>query len=223
MVYNTPMNSETPLEQWTRELSGPDPELRCLAAAHLRELGDWRALPALVAALKAPISESLRAWVEPAIATLVQRAAQRSAEAPDPAASARVQARVDALTPRGLGDWPTRASKDVGGLPAFYLPPYLYAVRPDGVVLEIDDDRVFARGEEVTAPLARFALVLHGAVDFPELIELLPPPAPGTRLCTACMGQAWTLHSLRSGHTYPMRCAGCHPSYGWGGFGWVCP
>lgn len=109
----------------------------------------------------------------------------------DAARSAFIQRQIDLLTPgTALGDWPLRVCKgELNALPIDANSVYLWALRPDGVVLCMDHEALNHPTEPETDP-TRLAIVLtRAARQHPELRSLMPAPPPGASTCRACGGE----------------------------------
>jgi len=185
--------------------------LRRAAANTLGELRDRRALLALMRALADPASQDVRPEIVGALRSITAWDTYREPQAPSPEAAAALQRRIDALDPQAPGDWPTRVCKqELNALPLRAGSAlYLWAIRPDGVVLRLDLDALRDASQPETDPLLRFAVVLHGARRYPELQDFIPPPPRNVRPCDACTGTGST---EEAGAT--VECGRCD------GFGW---
>jgi hypothetical protein len=98
------------------------------------------------------------------------------------------------LAERGLDTadsraWPVRVCKErMNALPLDGNQIYLWALRPDGVVLCLDHEAFSHPFEEETDPLKLYAVLQRGAAKHPELREMVPPPPLGVRPCEGCGG-----------------------------------
>ncbi|HSU13395.1 hypothetical protein [Longimicrobium sp.] len=101
----------------------------------------------------------------------------------------RIQQRIDALDTADPRAWPVRVCKEeMNALPLHGNQIYLWALRPDGVVLCLDHESASHHVEEERDPLTLFAVLVQGAKKYPELRQIVPPPPPGTQQCEACGG-----------------------------------
>lgn len=99
-----------------------------------------------------------------------------------------IQRRLTDL-PEEFGAWPVRLSKKkLGALPLHGDQLYLWALRPDGVVLCLDHESASLPVWEESDPLTLYAVLVHGAQRYPELQELVPPRPLGVQECEACLG-----------------------------------
>jgi hypothetical protein len=132
----------------------------------------------------------------------------------DPGAAARIQRLIDSLPIEGEPHWLWRVCREEHNVfPLAGNDVYLWAIRPDGVVLCLDHEAFGVPVEEETDPVKRFAAIVYGARLHPELRELIPEQPEGARLCRSCAGTG-----LQGGEDEPVRsCYGC------GGLGWTGP
>ena len=101
----------------------------------------------------------------------------------------RIQQRIDALDTADPRAWPGRVCKEeLNALPLHGNQIYLWALRPDGVVLCLDHEAFSRPSEPETDPLTLFAVLVQGATKYPELRWLVPAPPEGTRRCEECGG-----------------------------------
>ena len=112
--------------------------------------------------------------------------------APSPELAARIRQWIDELTAKGLQNWLLRTCKELDILPLHATSIYLWALRPDGVVLCMDHEAFRQTTEPETDPLTIYAALAQGARTHPELRELLPGCPTGTRECDLCQGLGWT-------------------------------
>jgi hypothetical protein len=123
----------------------------------------------------------------------------------------RIQQRIDALDAADPRAWPVRVCKEeMNALPLHGNQIYLWALRPDGVVLCLDHESASHHVEEECDPLTLFAVLVQGAKKYPELRQIVPPPPPGTQQCEACGGTG-------SGESWNPPAWGCPRC---GGLGW---
>jgi hypothetical protein len=128
-----------------------------------------------------------------------------------PRLSEAVRRRIDAIEAHGLGGWLARRCKEkLNALPVVGNQVYLWALRPDGVVLRIDHEAFSVPVEEVADPLTLYAVALHAARLFPELREMVPARPEGVEPCRSCGGTG----------TKPETGDGC---LGCSGLGWRTP
>jgi hypothetical protein len=111
---------------------------------------------------------------------------------PSPELSARIQQRIDALqTGSGAIDlsFEHTCREELNALPLHWRSLYLWAIRPDGVVLCVDYEP-FRRPVEPEENLGNICTALyHGARMYPELQELFERVRPeGFRPCDQCGG-----------------------------------
>ncbi len=162
-----------------------DPACVRAAAMSLGQIGDLRALPALIDAWSEPRNRVHARLVEKALIGIAARAAQ-AAPPPMPADLAdRVRALLDAWEP---ADWVGRACKDRGGLPLGGNQIYIWALRPDGEMLCIDHESFAHHTEPETDPRTRFAMMVQVARRHPELRDAIPAPPKDARPCSSCSG-----------------------------------
>jgi hypothetical protein len=111
---------------------------------------------------------------------------------PSPEMSARIQQLIDAL-PRGSGivnaAYARRYKEELNALPLYWRSLYLWAIRPDGVVLCVDYEP-FRRPVEPEENLGNICTALfHGVRKYPDLQELFESVRPeGFQLCDECGG-----------------------------------
>lgn len=104
-------------------------------------------------------------------------------------AAEQIQRLIDALQTEGEGNWLMRLCRErLNALPLAGNSVYLWAIRPDGVVLCLDHEAFSLPVEEETDPVKRFAAIVHGAREHPELCALIPEQPEGARLCRSCAG-----------------------------------
>ena len=123
-----------------------------------------------------------------------------------PELAERIQRHLTDL-PNQLGAWPVRLSKKkLNALPLHGNQIYLWALRPDGVVLCLDHESASLPVWEESDPLTLYAVLVHGAQKYPELQELVPPRPLGVRQCEPCSGTG----VIGGAETAPgcMRCRG---------------
>lgn len=119
-----------------------------------------------------------------------------------PHVARRIQQRVDELQ----GGWPISVSREHGALPLHTDSAlFHWSLRPDGVLLRSDLDSAMNNTEPATDPLVRFAMILRGVGEYPELLELLCPPQNALP-CGFC---------LTTGRTLDFACPRCN------GLGWI--
>lgn len=110
---------------------------------------------------------------------------------PSPELAARIQQWIDELPTEGLQYWLQRVCQELGALPLHGTMIYLWAVRPDGMVLRIDHEAFGHPVEPETDPLTVYAVILQGAQDYPELRDLRPLRPTGVHECDLCGGVGW--------------------------------
>jgi hypothetical protein len=126
--------------------------------------------------------------------------------------AAHIQRLIDALQTEGEGNWLLRLCQQRSALPLVGNSVYLWALRPDGVVLCLDHEAFGVPAEEETDPIKRFAAIVYGAREHPELRALIPEQPPDARLCRSCAGTG-----LRREDDGRVRsCYGCD-GLGWNG------
>jgi HEAT repeat protein len=162
-----------------------DPACVRAAAMCLGQVGDLRALPALMNAWSEPSNRVHARLIEKALTDIAARAAG-AAPPPMPADLAdRVRALLDAWQP---ADWVGRACKERGGLPLGGNQIYIWALRPDGEMLCIDHESFAHHTEPETDPLTCFAMMVKVARRHPELRDAIPRPPKDARPCSSCSG-----------------------------------
>jgi hypothetical protein len=128
-------------------------------------------------------------------------------EAPSAELTSRIQGLIDAWQPQG---WVQRACKvDYNALPLHSNLISIWCLQPDGTVFSWDHESFSRHEEPETDPLVRFAVLLRGAREYPDLQELVPEPPPHARECDSCGGTG--------------EAADCdvHWCYGCNGLGWI--
>jgi hypothetical protein len=104
-----------------------------------------------------------------------------------PELAERIQRHLTDL-PEGFGAWPVRLSKKkLNALPLHGDEIYLWALRPDGVVVCLDHESASLPVWEESDPLTLFAVLVQGAKKYPELQELVRRPE-GVQQCDPCSG-----------------------------------
>ena len=105
------------------------------------------------------------------------------------ALSASIQRHIDDLAVRAAqaGNWPTRVSKDeLNALPLHANSIYMWSLRPDGVVLCMDHESFGHATEPETDPVMIYAVLLHGATTYPDLVSLVPDRPAAAKPCNSC-------------------------------------
>jgi hypothetical protein len=101
----------------------------------------------------------------------------------------QIQQRIDALDAADWRSFPLRVCKEtMNALPLHGDPVYLWALRPDGVVLCLDHESFSLPFEPEADPLKLYAVLLKGAEAYPELRALVPERPAGAQPCEACGG-----------------------------------
>lgn len=164
-------------------------------------MSSLRDLPRLLQAYVGAASDAQRSGAAKAIVEAIRAAPD--VPPPVPAHVARtIQQRVDALE----GPWPISVSKQHGAIPLCTDSAlFHWSLRPDGVLLRSDLDSAMNNTEPATDPLVRFAMILRGVGDYPELLELLCPPRSALP-CGFC---------LTTGRSLDFACPRCN------GLGWI--
>jgi len=164
-----------------------------------------RLLPGLARALAEPMNAPVRAEIESTLRELVAIAAVRASSAVPADVVERIQRRINELPNAG---WPTSVCKEHNALPIHGTSAlFLWSIRPDGTVWCTDLDTLRNETEAERDPLVRFAVVVQGAKQFPELAEILPNPPPTARPCGSCAA---------TGTEGAASCVGCR-GLGWRG------
>ncbi|HEX6625146.1 MAG TPA: hypothetical protein VF064_15650 [Pyrinomonadaceae bacterium] len=112
--------------------------------------------------------------------------------APSPELAAHIRQWIDELPTEGLRFRLQRVCQELDALPLHGTLIYLWALRPDGVILCIDHEAFGHPAEPESDPLTVYAVLAQGARTHPELGELLPPRPDGVRRCELCAGAGWT-------------------------------
>ena len=126
-----------------------------------------------------------------------------------PELAQRIERHINDL-PEGWEAWPvSMCKKELNALPLHGDQIYLWALRPDGVVLCLDHESASLPVEEESDPLKLYAVLVRGAREYPDLLELVPPRPEDVQPCHSCLATGVT------GEGEAMRvCLGC------GGLGW---
>jgi len=127
--------------------------------------------------------------------------------APSPELSDHIQSWINELPTNRLGDWPNKLCKDYNALPCHYRSLFLWCLCPDGSVIRLDLDSLGGGGDSESDPLIVYATVFGGAQAHPELLEILPPLPPGTRVCEKCGGLGYIKTAADKSDSCP-RCDG---------------
>ena len=128
---------------------------------------------------------------------------------PSPELAARIRQWIDELPTEGLQFWLHRVCRELNALPLHGTLIYLWALRPDGVVLCIDHEAFGHPTEPESDPLTVYAVLAQGTREHPELGELLPPCPAGVRRCELCAGAGWTeAEPPALGSVHCFRCSG---------------
>ena len=108
--------------------------------------------------------------------------------APSSELAASIQRQIDELRtePIQYGLW--RVCKELNALPIHGNLVYLWAIRPDGVVLCIDHEAFNHPTEVEVDPAAIYEALVQGSSACPELRGLLPVRPADAELCKACWG-----------------------------------
>ncbi|MEO6063294.1 MAG: HEAT repeat domain-containing protein, partial [Thermoflexales bacterium] len=165
-----------------------DPGAMRAAAMTIGPYGALRALPKLMREWARPANRGIRRELESALRDTAITAAHAPRPPRPPNAQTQIQARIKALNPSAIDEWPLRVFKeDLNALPLHGNAVFLWALRPDGVVLRMDHEAFGHPTEPEADPLARFAVVAQGAHQYPELAEDIPSPPPTARPCVTCL------------------------------------
>ena len=102
--------------------------------------------------------------------------------------SRRIQELVDELDPPDeLGYWPTRVCKyELNALPLHGNWIYIWALRPDGVLLRMDHESLNHPTEPETDLFVVYAVLTNASKGIPELSDLVPVEPEGARPCASC-------------------------------------
>lgn len=131
---------------------------------------------------------------------------------PTPEQAAQIQGWIDELEVEHPGAYPARICKEeMNALPIHGDILYIWALRPDGVILSLDHEAFNLAREVETNPLIQFGAMVHGAEQYPELWRLIPAPPPHVRPCDECDGNGYPLN-YDDAHSYCFTC---------NGLGWV--
>ena len=137
--------------------------------------------------------------------------------APSPELSAWIQRQVHDLADDAHHNWLMRVCMERNAYPLHGNQVYLWAIRPDGVVLWIDHE-AFALPTEPEADLsALYAALVQGARRHPELRELIPPRPADARPCEVCGGTGGPVTLATPTPVVEDICYGCD------GLGWLIP
>ena len=100
----------------------------------------------------------------------------------------RIQDLIDELEPPDeLGYWPTRVCKyDLNALPLHGNLIYIWALRPDGVLLRMDHESLGHPTEPETDLFVVYAVLTNATKKIPELQALVPVQPEGARPCATC-------------------------------------
>jgi hypothetical protein len=106
-----------------------------------------------------------------------------------PELARQVQERIDDLEVGDFRRWPMRVCREtMNALPLDGNQIYIWALRPDGVVLCLDHESASLPFEPETDPLKLYEVLRKGARIYPELRELVPEAPQGVRDCAVCGG-----------------------------------
>ncbi|HEX8697157.1 MAG TPA: hypothetical protein VF746_32355 [Longimicrobium sp.] len=134
---------------------------------------------------------------------------------PSPELSAWIQRQIDALAADARENWLMRLCMERNAFPLSGNQVYLWAIRPDGVVLWIDHESFAHATEPETDLSALYAALVLGARRHPELRELIPARPADARLCDVCGGTG--------GPVTPAAPAVEDICHGCDGLGWLVP
>ena len=165
-----------------------DPGAMRAAAMTIGRYGSLRALPKLMREWARPANQGIRRELESALRDTAITAAHAPHPPRPPSAQAWIQARINALNPTTIGQWPLRVFKeDLHALPLHGNAIFLWGLRPDGEILRMDHEAFGHPTVREDDPLTRFAVVAQGALRYPELAEDIPSPPPTARPCVTCL------------------------------------
>ena len=129
--------------------------------------------------------------LQSAIRDVLIRAAYGEPPSPPADLATRIHRQIDGLkTERNsLHD---HCKTELGALLVHSTLIYLWAIRPDDVVLCIDHEAFGYPSEPETDPLDIFAAWVHAAETYPELADAIPQPPKGTEPCRACHARGYS-------------------------------
>lgn len=117
-----------------------------------------------------------------------------------------IQRTIDELRADTPGDWPRRVCKDMlNGLPLASNLIFMWAIRSDGAIVCLDHEAFGWRWEIETDPVVVYAVLLRGALCYPELQALVPAQPSNARRCNTCKG---TGLEDPEGHVCCLGCSG---------------
>ncbi len=167
-----------------------DPGAMRAAAMTIGRFGSTRALPKLMREWARPANHGIRRELESALRDTAITAAHAPNTARPPGAPERIQARINALNPTALGQWPIRVFKeDLNALPLHGNAIFVWALRTDGEIVRMDHEAFGHPSAREDDPLTRFAVVAQGALRYPELADVIPQPPVSARPCAACLSR----------------------------------
>jgi hypothetical protein len=109
---------------------------------------------------------------------------------PSPDMSARIQRLIDAIQPESSDVYRRTCKEELNALPLHWRSLYLWAIRPDGVVLCVDYEPYRRPVEPEVDPTKVCTALYHGMKAYPELQELFENVRPeGFQLCDKCGGR----------------------------------
>jgi hypothetical protein len=190
-AFELPTFGERAVEPLLAALKDPNGPRRA-AAMSLGSVGSLRILPDLLRAIQDPANAHYDREIDSAIRSVCAVDGEPGAMPnPSEAARARIQTRIRALTPDSPHGYGSRLCRDdLNALPIHTAHLYLWSVRPAGTILCSDFDKFAIPTEEETDPVNRFAVMVHGAMLYPELADLIPNPPRLIYLCH-CRGRGW--------------------------------
>ena len=102
--------------------------------------------------------------------------------------SRRIQELIDELQPPdALGYWPTRVCKyELNALPLQGNEIFIWALRPDGILLRMDHESLNHPTETETDAFVLWAVLTYGSRIIPEILKLVPAEPEGVLPCGTC-------------------------------------
>lgn len=131
--------------------------------------------------------------------------------------SAWIQQQINGLEEAARHNWLMRICMERNAYPLRSNQVYLWAIRPDGVVIWIDHESFAHTTEPETDLSALYAALVQGARDHPELRELIPPRPADARTCDVCGGTGGPVTLATPTPVVEEICYGCD------GLGWFIP
>jgi HEAT repeat protein len=175
-----------------RMLEDPEEHIRRSAAMSLGRCNAGIALPRLLKALWDPSNRRYSREFESAVRDVSCYVLGPPPGTPDAELSARIQERVDEIQATEPGAWPHRVCKEeFNAVLLFGTQLDMWCLQPDGTLLCWDTDSFSHEGHPETRPRYHFAVMLRGAMEYPELTSLIPKRPDNVRLCDHCKGRGW--------------------------------